>query len=50
MDDNIISTIMLYTNIKCHSCCDDINSIINLKRCIKINKFYYCKYSCFINC
>ena len=47
MDDNIIDIIMTFSNIKCHSCYNEINSIIKLKKAIKINKFYYCDEKCF---
>ena len=47
MDDNIINIIMTFANIKCHSCYNEINSIIKLKKVMKMYKFYYCDERCF---
>lgn len=47
MDDNIINNILSYTNIKCHSCFNEINTILKLKFFIKCDKFYYCSNKCF---
>lgn len=50
MDDNVISVIISFTHIKCHSCHNEINSILKLKKAIKIYKFYYCNKECFNFC
>ena len=47
MDDNIINTIMSFSNIKCHSCHDEMNTLIKLKKALKIYNFYYCDEKCF---
>lgn len=45
-NDDIINEILLYLEIKCHSCYNRID-VNNLKDLIKLNKFYYCNKTCF---
>ena len=48
MDDNVIQKIMIFSNIKCHSCYNEIDKIIKLKKFIKSGKFYYCNENCYL--